>query len=85
MIKRLLLSAFSLIMILLIVFMLFMPLQKAVVLIIPVAVCVFGTSIFIGLIIFIVKTFKEKLKKEKVLFIDEFKETRKYYQGGKDE
>ena len=85
MIRRLVLSAFSLIIIIFIVLMLFMSLQKATVLIIPVAVCIFGITILAGLIIFIIKEFKEKLKKERVLFLDELKETRKYYQGGKDE
>lgn len=83
--RRLVLSAVFLIISIFIVLMFFMSFQKAIILIIPVAVCVFGMTIIIGLIFFIANQFKEKFSREKKLFLEEFNETKDYYHGGTDE
>lgn len=85
MIRRLVLCAFSLIMIIFIVLMIFIPFKQAIILIIPVSVCIFGITIIVGLINFIAKQFNEKFNKEKKLFLEELNETKDYYHGGTDE
>lgn len=80
-IRKLVIADLLLILVIFIILSFLFSLEKAIMILIPVSVCILEGTILIGLCIFIFSRFKGRYNKEKSFFIEEWNDTKEKING----